>query len=984
MSKPLYTYLRSLIALVLLLTAQNTYAQAWKTVGVNDSNWASFNQRSGAYCDIAYSTTGIPYVIYKDAGAPGKTAVRRFVNNTWEFVGPDTFSTSAAASCKIALDPNNVPYIAYITNAGLSVQKFNGTAWVNVSGGLVFTNTTYTNAASVSLAIDGSGTPYICYTTQSSTSATILYAQKFNGTAWVNLGASIVTDSKPTIAVSSLGVPFIAYLLPNTTTIAVSQFNGTAWTQLGGYAVSTGGNYPYIAFDRHDTAYVAYCDENGTKKAMVKKFNGTNWLTVGTAQGTVSAINNPVLDERLCFDINNAAYLSYSEYVYNGITLKKFNGTDWASVLPFLPNNSNYRTYTSVAADPTGGVAQVFTDNGFGKVTVAKCSGTGTGYFLGDMGLNTISGLTGILRITSDNNGTPYAVFNDASLSVKKFDGTNWVYVGGTYIATDTGGGWADIQFDANNTPYVYYTQSLAPYRPVLRKFDGTNWVKVGGTNISATGAQEGNLVFDNSNTPYVTYIDLNTYQPKVCKFNGTSWTALGSTGLGTLLSGLKLDIDKNNNLYLAYVDVTGNVYKATVKKFNGTSWATVGTAQFSQSIDAIDMALDTAGVPYVLHRQRGYPYAGNVQKFDGTSWVFVGNNNFTGSYTANATIHFDKAHNVPYVGFSDANQSGSMTVKRLQGTSWQNAGSPGFTAVPTGSGCSFTITKNGYIYAAYIGGGAFVRGIDIASLCTGPDSVVVSNIGANHADLSWNTTASATSYEYAVLPNFNPAPASGTTTTASMATASGLNKMSFYTAYLRAKCASGDSTVWLRKDFQTKDSCFTPLDTAFNITDSSADISWGNNIVVLKKYEIVINTTSADPATGILDTNTYYHASGLLPSTTYYVHLRSICTPDTSAWTTISFTTPKKSILVDYLNAHNGFGMYAYPNPASDVVNVKLYGAGKDAQVSITDLAGKLIRREAAIGSDLKINISDLPAGLYMLTYTSGNQQQFVKLTKE
>lgn len=85
------------------------------------------------------------------------------------------------------------------------------------------------------------------------------------------------------------------------------------------------------------------------------------------------------------------------------------------------------------------------------------------------------------------------------------------------------------------------------------------------------------------------------------------------------------------------------------------------------------------------------------------------------------------------------------------------------------------------------------------ASGCNAP--VVTTTPGANNVTLSWPLVTGATGYEYAVTTSSAP-PASGTATTATSVTSSGLSKGGYY-AHVRTKC-SNTFSPWNTKQFST------------------------------------------------------------------------------------------------------------------------------------------------------------------------------------
>ena len=76
----------------------------------------------------------------------------------------------------------------------------------------------------------------------------------------------------------------------------------------------------------------------------------------------------------------------------------------------------------------------------------------------------------------------------------------------------------------------------------------------------------------------------------------------------------------------------------------------------------------------------------------------------------------------------------------------------------------------------------------------------------------------------------------------------------------------------------------------------------------------------------------------------------------------------------------------YAYPNPASHILNI----AGSNtlqlvSQIQILSLEGRLLmQQKPANESAPQVDISALPQGMYLCKITNGNQQQTLKFLKQ
>jgi len=78
--------------------------------------------------------------------------------------------------------------------------------------------------------------------------------------------------------------------------------------------------------------------------------------------------------------------------------------------------------------------------------------------------------------------------------------------------------------------------------------------------------------------------------------------------------------------------------------------------------------------------------------------------------------------------------------------------------------------------------------------------------------------------------------------------------------------------------------------------------------------------------------------------------------------------------------------GMEVYPNPASNVAFVTLYGkAGSMSEIQLLDLQGRLIQTETirinTSRETLALDISALASGVYMVKAISGKDYRFTKL---
>src|SRR5690606_8563375 len=126
---------------------------------------------------------------------------------------------------------------------------------------------------------------------------------------------------------------------------------------------AAGSEYTSLAFNSSDEPYVAFRDDANSDKATVMKFDGTDWVTVGTA-GFSAGIASYT---SLAFNSNDEPYVAFREFVSGSIqnqaTVMKFDGTNWTTVgapgfsagyadqtsLAFNSNDEPHVVYTDVA-----------------------------------------------------------------------------------------------------------------------------------------------------------------------------------------------------------------------------------------------------------------------------------------------------------------------------------------------------------------------------------------------------------------------------------------------------------------------------------------------------------------------------------------------------------------------------------------------------------------------------------------------------------
>lgn len=290
-------------------------------------------------------------------------------------------------------------------------------------------------------------------------------------------------------------------------------------------------------------------------------------------------------------------------------------------------------------------------------------------------------------------SGTPYIAFidyaNEKRLSVRRYNGTTWEYVGSPGIST---GNFYNprIAFDNSGTPYVVFTDANISSKLTTLKFNGSTWITVGSVGFTNSNCTQSAITIDASNNIYVGYYDTNLSKMSCQKFDGTSWSYLGGAGFSaTGANNTNIEVDATGSVYFKY--------GTTIAKYNSSAWSYL--PKVNSNCFFMSMSMDNTGQPYVAFDSTTSTSTSLVRClfFNGSNWVNSASGTVISKPASSSAFSFTKMHfgkdNKPYVGFGEAVAGGY--APRL----YVNNG-PGWTAVPTATVYPFK-TINNYPYLA-------------------------------------------------------------------------------------------------------------------------------------------------------------------------------------------------------------------------------------------------------------------------------------------
>ncbi|WP_266203368.1 Ig-like domain-containing protein [Pontibacter kalidii] len=432
---------------------------------------------------------------------------------------------------------------------------------------------------------------------------------------------------------------------------------------------------------------------NGTDLAyqwQVSKDGGNTFSNISNGLGYSGATTATLAITKAPISMNGYRYrvmvsngtVSTSTTAMLTVNLPGFNNSRVWQPIGTSGFSTGQASWNKVIIDANGTPYVAFTDVAReGRITVMKYNGSvwtvvGAPGFSGrlDPGLDNLS-------FALDRNGVPYVAYEDEdngrNVSVMKFDGVRWVYVGTAGIAVYVGSS-PSLAFSTDNTPYLAYSNYTGvgySGKAIVKKFNGRDWENVGDADFSAGHASGLSLAFDTNGTPYVAFSESPfgtgeaDYKTTVMKFNDTDWENVGAPRFSPgYAMGLSLALDANGTPYLAYYDKSyGDHGGQVVRKFDGSNWVSTGgdVVSFGGSAVNISLTVDTSGVPYIAFEETNNP---TLMRFDGTSWIKVNRSGLSKGMYTYASLD---ANDVPYIAYSDE-ISGKATVMKF--TPVQNA----------------------------------------------------------------------------------------------------------------------------------------------------------------------------------------------------------------------------------------------------------------------------------------------------------------------
>ncbi len=441
------------------------------------------------------------------------------------------------------------------------IGTVNAQSWSQVGSTL---SNFYLTSEGNEMAFNNNGILYICGFNATTSNTEVHY---LSGGTWNLLNMSGFADlynvQSYRIAFDKLNNLYVVYqgiTGVNTSYVGLQKWNGSSWSNLGSSSQIFYGSQPFISIDSSNVVYVAYRQKDNSGSTWVthvKKFDGTNWVEVGssTGIGTSGPASGVV---KLEFDNTNSPYVCFLSPEYSGYaSVYKFDGSNWNFI-----SNSNTIDYSNYSS----------------------------------------------FTINKNNNhlflGTQYD-FNSSSTYVKEYDGLNWTQLPVAPIKHDKG----VIKFNSNGDLYFAHTglNSTKPDSTILSVYKSSVWYKTDLLGLSIETNSSGQNVFRFSidfkqDTAYVCYSTNGTLtgsggRTKVFKFVGSLIPLPSVTGI---LNFEKQDLISvyptilNSNLH-----ISTNTKEPSLYKIIDSKGSVVKNGEFYDNVN-IDLSDFPSGIYFV------------------------------------------------------------------------------------------------------------------------------------------------------------------------------------------------------------------------------------------------------------------------------------------------------------------------------------------------------------------------------------------------
>lgn len=479
------------------------------------------------------------------------------------------------------------------------------------------------------------------------------------------------------------------------------------WKQLNPPANIFNNSIQSIAIDQEENMYAAGKFKNTSDEYIVAKWDGTNWLELGSGNNSLKAKN-----EIHCIVPDKEGNIYAAGSFTNRLgkySVAKWDGISWTEVGGDNSLNPRGSIYAMTIDDhgnlfAAGGVSTDTSYYGY----VAKWDGSNWAMITGSAKPFSLNGA--VYSLVTDKKGIVYAAGDfknqNGKYYVAAYDGTGWEELG-INQPLNANESIRSIQIDSSGTVYAGggFTNSTGNY--FIAKWNGEGWIELGDSMnylktidpIDAFAISKDGAIYTRGSNKYIQgeYSIMN-----LMKWDGDKWNEVFEIGYYGNNAVRTIITDETGNVFLAG-DFKNNAKNNYILKWDGMTGDEFGfQGNRLEMVNGIyETAVDTRGIVYAAVDGGAWGEMVHILAWDGKTWkVIGGDTEELRIYRGKVRMITDLTGNL-YVGGNIKNKSGKYYIAKWDGQSWSELGNPNIPIKIYEPITLMTTDNKGYLFAA-------------------------------------------------------------------------------------------------------------------------------------------------------------------------------------------------------------------------------------------------------------------------------------------
>lgn len=275
-------------------TAAVSTRQSWRPLGGPMNRDLS---RQASRPALGVDQRGTIYAAWAESNeTSGGVFVSRWDGSAWSPVGGGLEHTAGSPDvvrAYLVVDSADRPVVGWIEGGDVYVKRWNGTTWDELGGNAVSGTPGTDFAQDMAMTVAQDGTVIVALSQGTSSGfAQQIHVRKSAPGRWETMGIlssqTGMVAATPSVVVDQLGRPVVAWQQDSKgpSTVVVSAYDGTDFDALGVVASDEAlgqASFPSLALDSGGAPVVAFTQTNGHNVLTVRRFMGTTWSDLATA-----------------------------------------------------------------------------------------------------------------------------------------------------------------------------------------------------------------------------------------------------------------------------------------------------------------------------------------------------------------------------------------------------------------------------------------------------------------------------------------------------------------------------------------------------------------------------------------------------------------------------------------------------------------------------------------------------------------------------